>query len=64
VRTFLQFLEDRGFQPDACEATVEPDFYHLAERMHTALEHIADQDEATRLRTAYAKGHRARRTLK
>jgi len=40
MRSFLQFLEDQGFQSDACEALIEPDFYSLAERMHKALETI------------------------
>ena len=40
MRSFLQYLEDQGFQSDACESLIEPDFYELAERMHKALEVI------------------------
>jgi len=42
MRTFAQFLDDIGFQSDACESCIEHDFYRLAERMHKALETIAD----------------------
>ena len=41
MRTFPQFLDDRGFQADACEALEHPDFYRLAKEMHGALEKIA-----------------------
>lgn len=37
---FQKFLEQRGFQPDACEATTHPDFYRLAESMHATLMEI------------------------
>ena len=47
TRTFAQFLEDRGFQADACEALEHPDFYRLAESMHRALETIADRSTAS-----------------
>jgi len=42
MRSFRRFLEDRGFQADACEFDTHPDFYRLAESMHKALETIAD----------------------
>ena len=28
--TFAQFLEQQGFQADACEPCIHPDFYRLA----------------------------------
>jgi hypothetical protein len=30
VQTFPQFLEEQGFQADACESCINPDFYRLA----------------------------------
>ena len=46
MRTFPQFLEDVGFQADACESCIDRDFYLLAERMHKALETISDPGTA------------------
>ena len=37
---FQKFLEQRGFQADACASTVDPDFYRLAESMFEALVEI------------------------
>ena len=31
--TFLEYLEQQGFQADACESTTHPDFFALAERL-------------------------------
>lgn len=47
MRSFHRFLEDQGFQADACKALEDPDFYALAEAMHRALEIIADPGTAT-----------------
>jgi len=30
MTTFPQFLEAQGFQADACESLIHPDFYRLA----------------------------------
>ena len=30
MSAFAQFLEDQGFQADACECSTHPDFYRLA----------------------------------
>lgn len=41
---FNQFLESEGFQADACESTIHPDFYRLAEKLWTErnqAEHMA-----------------------
>jgi hypothetical protein len=46
TRSFHRFLEDQGFQADACKSCVDPDFYNLAERMFEALETIADPTTA------------------
>ena len=59
---FEKFLESRGFHADACKATVDPDFFVLAETLYKALAKIGEQDNATLL-TAYAKGHHARMIL-
>jgi hypothetical protein len=40
MRSFYRFLEDQGFQADACKDLEHPDFYALAEAMHRALEQI------------------------
>ena len=65
MRTFERFLEDEGFQADACEATTHPDFYRLAKAMHQALEDIADQTEHPHAKcpSAYSKGNRARQAI-
>ena len=31
--TFSEYLEQQGFQAAACESTIHPDFYALAERL-------------------------------
>lgn len=41
ARTFEQYLEDAGFQADACKGDCHPDFYELASRLYDALETIA-----------------------
>ena len=66
MRSFLQFLEDRGFQSDACESLIEPDFYRLAESMHEALEKIADPGTAaqTHYGTVLALRSHAKNALK
>ena len=46
MRAFYKFLKDRGFQPDACKALVDQDFYRLAQEMYESLETIADPGTA------------------
>lgn len=48
MRTFHEFLEDRGFQADACESLEDPDFYRLAKSMHEALERISEDRSLSR----------------
>ena len=62
---FEKFLESRGFHADACKATVDPDFFALAETLHKALVKIGDQGFGSsprdpQLPTAHAKGNHAR----
>ena len=62
---FEKFLESRGFHADACVATIDPDFFALAETLHKALVKIGDQGSGDltshpALPTAYAKGQHAR----
>ena len=40
--TFEAFLEERGFQADACEATTHPDFYTLARQLWSGLNRIEE----------------------
>jgi hypothetical protein len=65
MRSFRQFLEDLGFQSEACEALIETDFYRLAESMHEALETIADPSTScmTHAETVGALRCHARRAI-
>jgi hypothetical protein len=44
--TFHDYLEQQGFQADACESTVHPDFYALAERLWKSLTIVQEHHEA------------------
>lgn len=46
---FHKFLEEQGFQADACESLEHPDFYRLAESLW---------NENTRLRNSLGLEHR------
>lgn len=42
MNTFSKFLEARGFQSDACESCIDPDFYRLAESLWEALDLVTE----------------------